>query len=588
MGHKSLASLQILKILKDYSDKEHLLTQKQIAEYLERDYDIAIERKTVARNLENLTAAGYQIEQTPKGVYLDDEREFDDSELRLLIDSVLFSKHISANYARELISKLQKLGSADLRRSLGVIHRADQVQRKNFAGLFYTIETISAAIGEKRKVRFVYNEYRLDKKLHPVFDAPVIMNPYQLFAANGHYYVIGEIGDAGRVESFRIERITDIEISEKAAGNKNGSVPFDIGGYIAAHPYLYPGEKADIKLKMGSWLAGELIDAFGDQFSVLDEENGVATVSLQAGLPDMLDWAKRFAEHVEIISPQILRNALRKISFPTAGKYFHSEEDRYARALEYLKKQEKAPDKERPFHFDGIDLSGREEYKKYTFCNTIALRNNHLSDMSFLSGFSEIVEADIEQNPVADLSFLKGRKELRELILKDTEVTDISFLEGAAGLISFSFKGKKLKDVSPVYGLFNLRKLEIDSVNAMQFDWLRLKRSCPNLQVKLAEFEGTPTLGEAVQFFSDGDIDSLFVLARMFAVEERNPRELLGRQDVEEALSFLQKNDRFRSADLQRTLRVGYPTVSALIRWMTDAEYIEKDKNGFYRRIEEV
>lgn len=74
----------------------------------------------------------------------------------------------------------------------------------------------------------------------------------------------------------------------------------------------------------------------------------------------------------------------------------------------------------------------------------------------------------------------------------------------------------------------------------------------------------------------------------MFAVEERNPRELLGRQDVEEALSFLQKNDHFRSADLQRTLRVGYPTVSALIRWMTDAEYIEKDKNGFYRRIEEV
>ena len=97
MGQKSLAPLQILKILRKYSDKEHVLTQNQIARYLERDYDIVIERKTVARNLDNLTAAGYQIEQTPKGVYLEDEREFDDSELRLLIDSVLFSEHISAN-----------------------------------------------------------------------------------------------------------------------------------------------------------------------------------------------------------------------------------------------------------------------------------------------------------------------------------------------------------------------------------------------------------------------------------------------------------------------------------------------------------
>ena len=132
MGQKSLAPLQILKILRKYSDKEHVLTQNQIARYLERDYDIVIERKTVARNLDNLTAAGYQIEQTPKGVYLEDEREFDDSELRLLIDSVLFSEHISANYARALIDKLQKLGSVDLRRSLGEIRRTNQIQRGNF------------------------------------------------------------------------------------------------------------------------------------------------------------------------------------------------------------------------------------------------------------------------------------------------------------------------------------------------------------------------------------------------------------------------------------------------------------------------
>ena len=38
-------------------------------------------------------------------------REFDDAELRILIDSVLFSKSISTKQAKDLITKLQGLAS---------------------------------------------------------------------------------------------------------------------------------------------------------------------------------------------------------------------------------------------------------------------------------------------------------------------------------------------------------------------------------------------------------------------------------------------------------------------------------------------
>ena len=60
MGTKSMAVLQILQILRKYSNKEHALTQKQIADYLESDYGIVIERKAVARHLANLTAVYHQ------------------------------------------------------------------------------------------------------------------------------------------------------------------------------------------------------------------------------------------------------------------------------------------------------------------------------------------------------------------------------------------------------------------------------------------------------------------------------------------------------------------------------------------------
>lgn len=56
---KKMLIMNILDILKRYTDEEHKLSQKQIMDILWSDYDMAADRKTVARNLSNLMAAGY-------------------------------------------------------------------------------------------------------------------------------------------------------------------------------------------------------------------------------------------------------------------------------------------------------------------------------------------------------------------------------------------------------------------------------------------------------------------------------------------------------------------------------------------------
>ena len=48
---KKLALLRILEILKEHSDFDHPLKQEEIANYLEKDYGIIIERKAVGRNI---------------------------------------------------------------------------------------------------------------------------------------------------------------------------------------------------------------------------------------------------------------------------------------------------------------------------------------------------------------------------------------------------------------------------------------------------------------------------------------------------------------------------------------------------------
>ena len=534
MGTKSMAVLQILQILRKYSNKEHALTQKQIADYLESDYGIVIERKAVARHLANLTAV-YPIEHTTKGVYLEDEREFDDTELRFLIDSVLFSRNIPASYAKKLVEKLQKLGSVDLRRSLRSMYRADQIRRDDFKGLFYTIGELGAAIAQGKRVRFEYMEYRLDKQLHPVYDAPVELFPYQLVAANGHYYVVGKKAGTDSVESFRIERIANVAPSEEGEEGARREA-FDLDGYIAEHPYLYAGEKADVKLKMRSGLAGELIDAFGKQFTVLQEQDDTAVISLQAGLADMLDWAKRFAEDVEILEPQSLRDRLRKISFPTADKYSRQEEDRYIRTLEYIKGEERAcREGRRLFAFENIDLSRRTGYEELTFCSNILLHGNNLADMSFLSAFPKIVKADIKRN---------------------------------------CFRGKKIDDVSPIYGLRRLRKLVIDCANVKQLDLVRLKRSCPNLHIELQEVSKDSPLRVISRYFATEELGIFFTLMQRFFPDEHAPAVTLSEEDIARALAYVQGHAHFYPMKLKNDLCVDEVKAAAILKWLADAEYI--------------
>lgn len=91
--------MNILDILKRYTDENHRLSQKEIMDILEREYEMKVERKAIKRNLLNLIEYGYQIEYSEsirinkrgeeESVYTDWYlvREFSDAELRLLIDS---------------------------------------------------------------------------------------------------------------------------------------------------------------------------------------------------------------------------------------------------------------------------------------------------------------------------------------------------------------------------------------------------------------------------------------------------------------------------------------------------------------------
>ena len=64
---KKLALIRIWQIFHKYSDYDHPLTQDDIAEHLESDYGIVIERKAISRNISLLKEAGVDMTKVKNG-----------------------------------------------------------------------------------------------------------------------------------------------------------------------------------------------------------------------------------------------------------------------------------------------------------------------------------------------------------------------------------------------------------------------------------------------------------------------------------------------------------------------------------------
>lgn len=134
MGQNRLLAIYILRILQSYASKEQKMSQAQMLQYLERDYGITVDRKTLSAYLKQLREEEYIKGQ--RGFYR--VNYFNDSELRLLIDGVLFGQHVPTADAKTLINKLKYLTSASLRNRLKHIYYLEGIHHTDKADSSYS------------------------------------------------------------------------------------------------------------------------------------------------------------------------------------------------------------------------------------------------------------------------------------------------------------------------------------------------------------------------------------------------------------------------------------------------------------------
>ena len=348
---KKLVILYILDILQKYTDEEHRLSQKEIQDILRREYEMTVDRKAVKRNLLNLIEYGSNIEYrevsrkdifrkkdfvsykgtsdfADKEISEDDllwtdfylKQKFTNEELRLLIDSMLFSKHIPYSQAKELIKKLESLSNIYFKSCSQYIYPLP-VERTDNKQVFYNIAILDDAIRKKKKVLFEYAEYHTDKKMHlkKREDGSVreyIITPYQMAVQEGKYYLICNYDKYDDISNYRVDRIRNIQILEEKGKpfetlKWSGHQPMNLNEYMKEHVYMYSSENVFVKFRIVKAMISDVIDLFGKGVNFSEETDTHVSVSVHVNERAAEQFAKNYAPDVVILQPKRLRDKLR-------------------------------------------------------------------------------------------------------------------------------------------------------------------------------------------------------------------------------------------------------------------------------------
>ena len=309
---KKLLILRILEILTEYSDCDHKLRQGDIISLLRVKYGIECERKAVARNIEFLQQAGYDIVSDNSGAYLA-ERKFAIGELRLLIDAVLTNRNICKSHTRELIKKLTDEGGKYFKSYAKHVVNLDDWQKDESRDFFYNIELLCEAIDKKVKVSFLYNSYGMDKKPHPRREKKSLVNPYQLFLKNGHYYLACNYDGYDNILYCRIDKITELALADESirpldeiAGYEHG---LNLGKLNSRLPYMFEDELQRIEFITANGatnMIDNVLDWFGRDVCIIELSDGNIKFSVTASPRAMRFWVLQFGKYVKLLSPSSL------------------------------------------------------------------------------------------------------------------------------------------------------------------------------------------------------------------------------------------------------------------------------------------
>ena len=305
-----LRPLYLAKILYEQTDEEHYLTTVQLINILEEKYGISAHRQTIKSEIELLRKFGIEIEEVKsvQNRYNICSREFENSELKLLIDAVESAKFITAGKSKELVAKLSSIagnfGAEKLKRNVCCEGRIKSDNER----IYIIVDTINEAINEGKKISFPYFQYNVKKQHQLKHDGEAyVLSPLHLVWNGDFYYLVG-VAENNAVRNFRVDRIAKCPtILEE--NSIQAPEDFNIDDYINTTFRMFNAEHTDVELLCDNDVIDSIIDRFGENIEITEAatENFRITVNV-ATSHIFYSWIFGFGGKVKILRPENIRS----------------------------------------------------------------------------------------------------------------------------------------------------------------------------------------------------------------------------------------------------------------------------------------
>ncbi len=316
MDSKRATTLGVLRILKEYSDAQHVLSVRDIMKKLRTDYDINItDRRTIYAAIETLANKPFDYDITKYDNNKDEyyyarngEADLESSQIQVVCDAVRAFPFVSEDATEEICSKL--------RGQLGIF---EQKEIKRFSvgnpdkktpnkELFLNIERLDEAITKGVKVKFDYYKYDIDLKLHKRREKKHTVNPYGLVYSADHYYLACIQCYNTKLMLYRVDLMKDVQLTDypidpaEEGFSYKDEIKYVLDGHL--------GKKIRVTMLVNKGDIGHIIYKFGSDIRVEDYDEDRCRVKLTTVEDGFRFWALHFVNCVEVLEPESVRNSI--------------------------------------------------------------------------------------------------------------------------------------------------------------------------------------------------------------------------------------------------------------------------------------
>ncbi len=305
--NQKLKLLYLAKIFQEETDGKTGLTMPQIIEHL-REYGISAERKALYRDIKALREFGMDIQRYNRSPmqYALANREFSQPELLLLVDAVQSSRFLDMEKSRELIDSIRTLASKRQRETLSKrMHVEGRIKMQN-ESVFYNVDIVQEAIQAHRRVSFHYFKYDVEKKkVRQHGGDRYLETPVELIYSDGYYYLVTYNDKHDGFTNYRVDRMTEVMVSDEPATRNERIASFDPEAYTAQAFSMFNGEPKTISLIVDEEVMSSIVDRFGSDVESHALDGSHARVYARVKVSDVFyGWLAQFGTKVRVEKPR--------------------------------------------------------------------------------------------------------------------------------------------------------------------------------------------------------------------------------------------------------------------------------------------